>query len=140
MKKERAVSEIIGALLLVILVIAGIAIVGVYLLSAPPQAKEKVVLSSSCVDCTGDSFVVIVRHDGGDQVDPHKLKFWLRTEYANGTPFERFQVYGTWFYTAENLSGISKEQICLGDMGIPYDSSTSMVNGDAVVIWYKMQE
>jgi len=140
MKNESAVSEIIGAILLVAIVIAGIGIVGVFMSSTPPpQAKEKAVLSSSCIDCTGDSFVVVVRHEGGDVVDPRTLNYWLTTEYPNGTPFERIQVKGTRFYVAEEFSGFSREDICsLPEMSTVYNDATSMKNGDVVVIWYRM--
>lgn len=144
MRRERAVSEIIGAILLVALVLAGIGIVGVYMTStSPPQAKEKSVLSSSCIDCSGDSFVVVVRHEGGDVLDPRKLKYWLRTEFTNGTPFERFQVYGTNFYLGEEFSRLSKEEICNpppGSSSIAYDDAMTMKNGDVATIFYKMRQ
>jgi hypothetical protein len=141
MKKESAISEIIGAILLVALVIAGIGIVGVYMTSTPPpETKEKAVLDSSCIDCTGDSFVIVVRHEGGETIDPRTLTYWLRTEYPNGTPFERFQVKGSRFYLAEEFSALSKEDICSLPTGsIAYDDATQMKAGDVVTIWYRMQ-
>jgi len=140
MKRDNAISEVVGAILLVAIVIAGIAIIGVFMTSTPPpRANEKAILSSSCIDCTGDSFIIVVRHEGGDSIDPRTLKYYLRTEYANKTPFERFQVYGTRFYLAEDFSGFSRDDICsLPDGSIPYTNVTSMKNGDVVVIYYKM--
>jgi len=142
MKRERAVSEIIGAIILVAIVITGIGIVGVFMTSTPPpQAKEKSVLSSSCIDCDGDSFVIVVRHDGGEVIDPRVMKFFVKTEYPNGTPFEKFQVYGTRFYRAEEYSGLSRADVCsLPEGSIPYDAATAMRNGDVVAIWYEMKE
>lgn len=141
MKKESAISEIIGAILLVAIVIAGIGIVGVFMTSSPPpQTKEKAVLSSSCIDCTGDSFVVVIRHEGGESFDPRTMKYWLKTEYPNGTPFERIQVNGTGFYLAEEFSGLSRADICsLPVASIAYENATTMKNGDVVVIWYRMK-
>ena len=141
MKKECAISEIIGAILLVAIVIAGIGIVGVFMTSPPPpQTKEKAVLSSTCIDCTGDSFVVVVRHEGGESIDPRTMKYWLKTEYPNGTPFERLQVYGTRFYLAEEFSQLTRADICSLPTGsIPYVNATIMKNGDVVVIWYSMK-
>ena len=138
--KEHAVSEIIGAVLLVALVLAGIGIATVYMTSTPPPTtKEKSVISSSCIDCSGDSFVVVVRHEGGESLDPRILKYWLTTEYPNGTPFERFQVNGTGFYLAEEFSALSREEICGPASGsIDYDNATNMRNGDVAVIHYSM--
>lgn len=144
MRKEKAVSELIGAILLVALVLAGIGIVAVYMTSSPtPQSKTKTVLSSQCIDCSGDSFAIIVRNEGGDILDPRVMKFWLRTEFLNKTPFERIQVYGTYFFLADEYSRLSKEQICSppnGSWSIPYDNANVMKTGDAVVISYKMKK
>ena len=142
MKKESAISEIIGAIILVAIVITGIGIVGVFMTSSPPpKTTEKAVLSSSCIDCSGDSFVIVVRHEGGESIDPRTFKYWLRTEYPNGTPFERIQVNGTAFYRAEEFSGFSRDQICTSLNGsITYDNATSMKNGDVVVIRYAMKK
>lgn len=150
-KTESAISEIVGAILLVALVIAGIGIVSVVMTStSPPQTKEKAVLSSSCIDCSGDSFVIVVRHEGGEAIDPQSLKFWLRTEYANGTPFERIEARGTDFCPAEHFSALSRGDVCtLRDSDpasenpypgcIRFDKASSMTNGDAVTIWYTMK-
>jgi len=147
MKKESAISEIIGAILLVAIVIAGIGIVGVFMTSPPPpQTKEKAVLSSSCIDCTGDSFVVLIKHEGGETIDTRTMKYWLKTEFPNGTPFERFQVGGDWFFLSEEYSSLTKADIC--DMiiknpppqvGSNYQTATSMKNGDVVVVAYRMK-
>ncbi|MDD1728772.1 MAG: type IV pilin N-terminal domain-containing protein [Methanospirillum sp.] len=142
MKTENGISEIVGVILLVAIVIVGIGIVGVFLFStAPPQSKEKAVLSSSCLDCNGSSFVIVIRHEGGDSLDPQKFIYWIRTEYSNGTPFERIRAYGTWFYTGEKFAGLSRDEICFPNntSDNSYNSSTSMKNGDAVVIWYGMK-
>jgi hypothetical protein len=149
-KTESAISEIVGAILLVALVIAGIGIVSVVMTStSPPQTKEKAVLSSSCIDCSGDSFVIVVRHEGGEAIDPQSLKFWLRTEYANGTPFERIEARGTDFCPAEHFSALSRGDVCFNRdpdellkthiLGVIFNKSTSMTNGDAVTIWYYMK-
>ncbi|PWR70565.1 type IV pilin N-terminal domain-containing protein [Methanospirillum lacunae] len=142
MKSERAISEVIGAILLVAIVIAGIGIVGVFMTSTPPpKANQKAILSSSCIDCTGDSFVIVVKHEGGDTIDPKTLKYYLRTEYANGTPFERIQVYGTKFYQGDEFAVFTRDDICsLPSSSISYNNATSMKNGDVVLIYYKMKK
>lgn len=142
MKNEKAISEVIGAILLVAIVIAGIGIVGVFMTSTPPpKANQKAILSSSCIDCTGDSFVIVVKHEGGDTIDPRTLKYYLRTELANGTPFERIQVFGTKFYQAEEFAAFTRDDICnLPNSNIDYNNATRMKNGDVAVIYYKMKK
>ncbi|HQL39767.1 MAG TPA: type IV pilin, partial [Anaerolineaceae bacterium] len=81
--------EIVGAIILVALVITGIGIIGVLMLSTPPPtAKEKAVLSSSCIDCDGTKFMVLINHEGGDTIQSGRLKFNLETKFQNGTAFE----------------------------------------------------
>lgn len=141
MKSECAISEIIGAILLVAIVIAGIGIVSVFMTSSPPpQTKEKAIISSSCIDCSGDSFAIVIRHEGGESIDPSTMTYWLKTEYPNGTPFERIKVNGTWYYDAETFSRLSREEICAGIDNVSYDQAKNMKNGDAVVLWYKMKK
>lgn len=143
MRSERAVSEIIGAILLVAIVLAGIGIVAVFMTSTPPpQAKDKSVLTTSCIDCSGDTFAIVLRHEGGDAIDPRMLKYWLKTKYQNGTPFERIEVYGSYFFLAEEFSRLSKEEVCSpppGSWSIAYNNATVMKNGDVAVVSYKMK-
>mgnify|MGYP003769179761 CR=1 FL=1 len=145
MRKEKALSEIVGALILVAIVITGIGIIGVLLLSTPPpEAKEKVVLSSSCLQCNSSSFIIVTRHEGGDTIDPQKMKFYLSTEFFNRTIMERVIVYPTWFYPAEIFSSLDKTQICSPSYEdsekFAFKRNTNiMKNGDVIVIWYQMK-
>ncbi|MDX8549811.1 type IV pilin [Methanospirillum sp. J.3.6.1-F.2.7.3] len=145
MRKDKALSEIVGALILVALVITGIGIIGVLLLSTPPpEAKEKVVLSSSCLQCNSSSFIIVTRHEGGDTIDPQKMKFYLSTEFFNRTIMERVIVYPTWFYPAEIFSSLDKTQICSpsyeDSKEFAFTRNTNiMKNGDVIVIWYQMK-
>jgi len=149
MKKENGLSEIVGSLLLVALVIIGIGIVSVVMFSTPPpQSKEKAVLSASSMQCDENSFVVIVRHEGGDTLNPQNLKFYLTTKYYNEGFMNRFPVRATYFIPAETYSGWGKLEICAKDPAkaiksekFKYTASTkTMVNGDVIIIWYVMEE
>lgn len=146
MKKDSGISEIVGALLLVALVITGISIIGVVLLSTPPPiAKEKVVLSSSCMQCAPDSFIILTRHEGGDVIDPQKMKFYLSTEYYNRTFMERFSIAPTWFYPAEVYASLDKTQLCSPsetyNQTYKFTPNTkTMKNGDVIVSWYVMKQ
>jgi flagellin-like protein len=146
MMKDNGLSEIIGALILVALVITGIGIIGVVLLSTPPPvSKEKVVLSSSCMQCDTNSFIIVTRHEGGDVIDPQKMKFYLSTEYYNQTFKERFEIAPTWFYPAEIYSSMDKVKICSpgDDYNLTYkynENVKSMKNGDVIVSWYVMKK
>ncbi|NLV26553.1 MAG: type IV pilin [Methanomicrobiales archaeon] len=152
MKREHAVSEIVGAILLVAIVITGIGIVTVFMTSTPPpQAKEKAVLSSSCIDCNGSYFAIVVRHEGGDTFDPKKLTYFLNTEYANKTRCETgIPVNPSRFYYAEDFSALSRDIICWkdpsNDKSIDFESIINgnkkviMTNGDAIIIEYLIKK
>ncbi len=146
MTEEKGLSEIIGALILVALVITGMGIIGVVLLSTPPpEAKEKMVLSSSCMQCSSDSFIIVTRHEGGDIIDPQKMKFYLSTEYYNKTFKERFHISPTWLYPAEKYSSMQKTDLCSPSEAdnLTYkfnESSRTFKNGDAIVSWYVMKK
>jgi len=144
MKNEKAISEIVGALILVALVITGIGIIGVIMFSVPPPiAKEKVVLSSTCLQCSESAFIVVTRHEGGDVLDPKKLSFYLTTEFSDKTLMNRFQVYPTSFVPAEDYSQMDKSMICNPTNNATYpfaQSIGSMKNGDVILIWYNMDK
>jgi len=149
MKTESGLSEIVGALLLVALVIIGIGIVSVVMFSTPPpQSKEKAVLSSSSMQCDENTFVILVRHEGGDTLNPQNLKFYLTTKYYTNSFMNRFPVRATYFVPAETYSSWGKSEICAADVDQVIKSneykytasSKSMVNGDVIVIWYQMDE
>lgn len=144
MKSDNALSEIVGALILVALVITGIGIIGVLMFSMPPpDAKEKVVISSSSLQCDEDSFIIVVRHEGGDVINPKNMKFFLSTEFQNKTLMNYFQVYPTSLFPAEVFTSMDKGQMCDPDKVNAYlidENDKSLKTGDVILIWYDMDK
>jgi len=142
MTDEKALSEIVGAIILVALVITGIGIIGVLMLSTPPPAaKEKAVLSSSCIDCDGTKFMVLISHEGGDTIHSGRLKFNLETKFQNGTAFELIEdIDPSYYFPAEDYSAFSRYDICHISDPVKYDFAKmeSMKSGDVIGIVYVM--
>ncbi|WP_319539219.1 type IV pilin N-terminal domain-containing protein [uncultured Methanospirillum sp.] len=142
--KEKAVSEIIGTIILVSIVLLGIGIVAVFMTSTPPpQAKSKSVLSSSCIDCGEGKFAVVIRHEGGDPINPAGMKYWLETQYPEGSKYERLKVNASKFFPAEVYSGLSHNELCywsFNETEYGYNKSEKMINGDVSVISYIMKD
>jgi hypothetical protein len=92
---ENAVSEIIGAVILIGVVMGGIGIIGVMLLSIPPPAETpKASISSYCVRCnTEETYEIIVYHGGGESFDRKNLQFFLQTKDGKLTPVIPWWVY-----------------------------------------------
>jgi len=82
MRHEVAVSEIIGAVILIGVVIGGMSILGVILLSTPPpEETPKASISSYCVQCDPtSSYEIIMYHGGGETLERQKLQFFLQTK------------------------------------------------------------
>ncbi|MDD1728773.1 MAG: type IV pilin N-terminal domain-containing protein [Methanospirillum sp.] len=84
MKNEYAVSEIIGAVVLIGIVMGGMAILGVILLSTPtPEKTPKASISSYCVRCDlndTSTYEIIVYHGGGEPLARNNTRFYLQTE------------------------------------------------------------
>lgn len=144
MMKEKAVSEIIGTIILVSIVLLGIGIVMVFMASTPPpQAKSKSVLSSSCIDCGEGKFAIVIRHEGGDPINPEGMKYWLETQYPEGTNYEKVKVNASKFFPAEVYSGFNHNDLCFwsfNETEYGYNKSEKMKNGDVSVISYIMEE
>jgi len=68
MEKERGVSEIVGAILLVALVILAMMIIAVALLSQPPPQEIPQVNAIA----GNNSNTVFIRHNGGDSLSPYE--------------------------------------------------------------------
>lgn len=83
MRYENAVSEVIGAVLLIGVVMLSMAIIGVMMLSTPPPEKTpKASLTSYCVRCDVDTdhnsnYEIIVYHGGGEPLIRKNVKFFL---------------------------------------------------------------
>lgn len=89
MRHETAVSEIIGAILLIAVVIGGMGMVSVLMLSTPPPEKvPKTSMSAysvACVDDTmypadpNDDYEIIVYNGGGESLERDRLKFFVKS-------------------------------------------------------------
>lgn len=100
MRHEHAVSEVIGAVILIGVVMLSIGIIGVMMLSTPPPEKTpKASLTSYCVQCDlNDNYEIIIYHGGGDFLERKGTKFFLYLDdgsrreitpwwvYSDGTP------------------------------------------------------
>lgn len=82
MRYEYAVSEIIGAVILIGVVMGGIGMLGVILLStAPPDETPKASISSYCVRCDlNGTYEIIMYHGGGEPLYRNNTRFYLQTE------------------------------------------------------------
>lgn len=77
-RKDSAVSEIIGAVILISVVMTGMGLISVILLSTPPpESQPQVSLRVSCCECSANAYSVFIRHVGGDQVSNSDLVFTL---------------------------------------------------------------
>jgi hypothetical protein len=95
MRYEYAVSEIIGAVLLIGVVMAGIGIIGVILLSTPPpEETPKASLSSYCVRCDlSGNYEIIMYHGGGESFKRDDTRFYLQTDDGNLMQITPWWVY-----------------------------------------------
>lgn len=80
---DEAVSEILGALLLVVLLITGLSIIGVILLSGPPPSTGmKAILGVKCSWCPDSSppqYDILIGHEGGENIQLNNLKLTVFT-------------------------------------------------------------
>ena len=67
---ESGVSEIVGALMLISVVVVVVAIMGVYLFSQPPAQK----IPSLQVSIWNDTQTLSIKHDGGDPISYNEIK------------------------------------------------------------------
>jgi FlaG/FlaF family flagellin (archaellin) len=73
---ENAVSEVIGSVLLISVVVVSVSIIGVFLFSQPPTEK----IPSLNAIIWNDTQKVYLRHDGGDAIYSGDISI-----YVNGT-------------------------------------------------------
>jgi len=95
MRHETAVSEVIGAVLLISIVMLSMAIIGVIMLSTPPPDKTpKASLTSYCIRCnlTGD-YEIILYHGGGESMTQDQIKFILYLEDGSSKEIIPWWVY-----------------------------------------------
>ncbi len=82
MRYDSAVSEIMGAVFLIGIVIVAIAIIGTSLISQQPVQGSKFPKATTgtyCVECEG-TYEVIVKHDGGEAFPTSNTKFKVLTK------------------------------------------------------------
>ncbi|HWQ65834.1 MAG TPA: type IV pilin N-terminal domain-containing protein [Methanospirillum sp.] len=81
MRRDQAVSELMGALLMVALIMTGMSIISVMLFSVPPPTiTEKAVLGIKCTWCPElNKYDILVDHEGGENLSLKDLKFTVMT-------------------------------------------------------------
>lgn len=107
--KESGISEIIGAFLLVALVMAGMAMIGVLLLSIPPpQSNPQVQFGVSCCQCEDNNYIILVYHLGGDEIKKSDIK--LNITFEDKTYIENPPLFN---YTdvMDSCSGVGSGEI-----------------------------
>jgi len=79
MRHEHAVSEVIGAVLLIGVVMISMVVIGVIMLSTPPPEKTpKSSLTSYCIQCDeSNNYEILIYHGGGESLDLKSVKFNL---------------------------------------------------------------
>lgn len=148
---DNAISEVVGALILVALVIVGIGVIGLFMTSgSPPQAMEKAVISGSCTRCPnivgaedGESrfYSIIVQHQGGEAINPDTLSFFVDTKENPGN-FREVKVSDYFDSSTQSMSNL-REEMCYpegyGHLTLVKDLNELNV-GDAARIWYDMYQ
>lgn len=96
MRYENAVSEIIGAVILIGVVMGGIGMLAVILLSTPPpEETPKASISSYCVRCDQiGTYEIIMYHGGGQSLERNNTQFYLQTEDGKLEQMDPWWVYG----------------------------------------------
>ena len=78
--KNSGVSEILGGVLLVSIVITGMALIGVILISSPtPDSIPRISLSVYAC-CDGVQKTILISHQGGDPIHWSDIKFVVNPE------------------------------------------------------------
>jgi hypothetical protein len=78
---DCAVSEVIGAVMLISIVIVGVAIVGVVLWSQPPPQK----IPALSTGISNESCKVILTHNGGNLLEEGSFKIYVDTDDRTGS-------------------------------------------------------
>ncbi|MDD1730159.1 MAG: type IV pilin N-terminal domain-containing protein [Methanospirillum sp.] len=80
--KDCAVSEVIGGVLLISIVITGMAIIGVFLISSPPPEAQPHIsfLVYSCCEDGRTYNSTLISHQGGSSIKWSDIKFLLNNE------------------------------------------------------------
>lgn len=91
-KKESGVSEILGALLLVSVVMGGITMVSLLMFSSPPpNSIPQVTISGYCcnkIQSDGSSrYIIIISHNGGDSIRGSDLNIIVNNQSNRSVSF-----------------------------------------------------
>jgi flagellin-like protein len=80
--EDSGVSEVIGAVVLIAVVMTGMSLISVILLSTPsPESQPQVSLSVSCCKCSvSNQYTLLLYHNGGDDLSARNLLFFLNTD------------------------------------------------------------
>lgn len=94
-KKEDGVSEILGAVLLVSILMTGLTIIAVILLAVPPPGTtDKAVLGIKCAWCPDEKkYDFLIEHEGGENLSLKRLRFILVTGGNTSHQFTPDYVY-----------------------------------------------
>jgi FlaG/FlaF family flagellin (archaellin) len=82
MRYDNAVSEVLGAVFLIGIVITAFAVIGVYLFSEQPNQSGRfpaATTGSYCVECEGN-YEIILKHDGGEAFQTKETTFKVSYE------------------------------------------------------------
>jgi hypothetical protein len=117
-KREFAVSEVIGVILLISVVITGLSLISVVLFSTPPPTLiPQISLNGYC--CQGGTLQnITVTSESGDTLKGNQVLFYLDGQNRSGNMY---------YYSAGML--ISNDSI-----KVPFTSSTSLIPGSTVKI------
>jgi hypothetical protein len=108
-ENKEGVSEILGAVLLISIVVLGLSIAGVAILSAPPSQKTPAISA----DITRIGNTIYIRHEGGDTLQRSETRIVVdgsdktSSFLQSGSVWSTFAIGGTLQYTADKLDSNS---------------------------------
>ncbi|HWQ65833.1 MAG TPA: type IV pilin [Methanospirillum sp.] len=80
MRNDKAVSEILGAVILIGLVVTAITIIGVMMVPSTVSKIPVTTTGSYCVKCSESKYEIYVRHEGGDSFPQEGTKIEVLSE------------------------------------------------------------
>jgi flagellin-like protein len=128
--EDRAVSPVIGVILMVAITVILAAVIGTFVLGLGDQVSESAPQAQFSFDfsTTGGTDIINVTHDGGDAVTADQLT----VNVAGSDAWSEGSVQGSWANTGATWSS----DVSAGDTLDLADSSGSVNDGDTVrIIW-----
>ena len=92
MRSDKAISEVLGAIFLIGIVIVAIAVIGVSLISQTPSESSKYPKATTgtyCVNCEGN-YEIVLKHEGGEAFPTKDTKLKVITNEGMEDPDEIF--------------------------------------------------